>query len=55
MVAESGYPITLISRFEPAAAEATTSHQQKGLCFSTLREEQSSAKLNTGLRSSHYW
>src|SRR4030088_845038 len=32
----SGCPITLISRSEPAAAEATTNLQQKGLGFSTL-------------------
>src|SRR6478735_2081303 len=31
----SGCPITLISRLEPAAAEATTSHRQKDLGFST--------------------
>src|SRR5690242_8736256 len=32
----SGCPITLIWRLEPAAAEATMSHRQKDLGFSTL-------------------
>src|SRR6478609_6999932 len=43
----SGCPITLISKLEPAAAEAMTSHRQKDLGFSTpLRR--------TVVRRTHY-